>query len=146
MYRRTSRQAVNRTAGITLPALCLRTVYGSLLLVALLLAAGRVAAAGNEQLNATIEHLITFVQESNVTFERNFSSHDSTAAAEHIGKKYQHFQDEIDTPEKFIELCATRSLVTGKDYMVITPTGEKIPAGVWLNTELAQYRAQQAVH
>ena len=35
-------------------------------------------------------------------------------AAEHINKKYRHFRDDIDTPEKFIELCATGSLMTGK--------------------------------
>ena len=111
--------------------------------VLLLMASNSAAAQQAEDLDTTIEHLITYVKDSGVTFERNFSSHDSVDAARHIEKKYQHFKDEIDTPEKFIELSATASLVTGKKYRVITKQGEEIPAGVWLNAELDRYRLQQ---
>ena len=109
----------------------------------LLMASNSAAAQQAEDLDATIEHLITYVKDSGVMFKRNFSSHDSVEAAEHIEKKYQHFKDEIDTPEKFIELSATASLVTGKKYRVITKQGEEIPSGVWLNAELDHYRLQQ---
>ena len=112
-------------------------------LVLLLMTSSTAAAQQAEDLDATIEHLITYVKDSGVMFKRNFSSHDSVEAAEHIEKKYQHFKDEIDTPEKFIELSATASLVTGKKYMVLTKQGEEIPAGMWLNAELDRYRLQQ---
>jgi len=111
-------------------------------LVLLLMTSSTAAAQQAEDLDGTIQHLITYVRESNVQFERNFSSHDSIDAAGHIEKKYQHFKDEIDTPEKFIELSATASLVTGKKYLIITEQGEEIPAGEWLNAELARYRLQ----
>ena len=111
-------------------------------LALLLMAFNSAAAQQSKDLDGTIQHLITYVRESNVQFERNFSSHDSTRAAVHIEKKYQHFKNEIDTPEKFIELSATASLVTGKKYLVITEQGEEIPAGEWLNAELARYRLQ----
>jgi hypothetical protein len=115
------------------------------LLLGLLLASANSAATRQaEDLDATIQHLITYVRESDVTFERNFSRHDSDEAAVHIENKYQHFRDEIDTPEQFIELCATASLVTGKQYMIIDGQGETIPAGEWLNIELARYRLQNA--
>ena len=81
------------------------------------------------------------MKQSDVQFERNFSSHDSLEAARHIEKKYMHYKGEIDTPERFIELCATRSLVTGKQYRVILVDGEALPSGEWLNLELARYRA-----
>ena len=113
-------------------------------LVLMLTASNSVAAQQAEDLDGTIQYLITYVRESGVTFERNFGSHDSVEAASHIEKKYQHFKDEIDTPEKFIELSATASLVTGKKYRVITEQGEEIPAGEWLNAELDRYRRQQA--
>ena len=100
------------------------------------------AARQAEDLDATIQHLITYVRESDVTFERNISRHDPVEAAAHIEKKYQHFRDRIDTPEKFIELCATASLVTGKQYLIIDSQGNGIPAGEWLNTELDRYRLQ----
>ena len=112
-------------------------------LVMLLMASNSAAAQQAEDLDGTIQHLIIYVRDSGVTFERNFSSHDSFEAASHIEKKYQHFKDEIDTPEKFIELSATASLVTEKKYRVITEQGEAIPAGEWLNTELDRYRRQQ---
>ena len=116
----------------------------TLSLVLMLTASNSVAAQQAEDLDGTIQYLITYVRESGVTFERNFGSHDSVEAASHIEKKYQHFKDEIDTPEKFIELSATASLVTGKKYRVITEQGEEIPAGEWLNAELDRYRRQQA--
>jgi len=113
-------------------------------LVLMLTASNSVAAQQAEDLDGTIQYLITYVRESGVTFERNFGNHDSVEAASHIERKYQHFKDEIDTPEKFIELSATASLVTGKKYRVITEQGNEIPAGEWLNAELDRYRRQQA--
>ena len=126
---------------VSRPSYARGTLFGLLLVtVVLLLASARAAAAQNAELDTTIQHLIEFVKQSDVQFERNFSSHDSLEAAQHIEKKYEHFKDEIDTPEKFIELCATRSLVTGKQYQVILVDGEALPAGEWLNLELARYR------
>jgi hypothetical protein len=131
----TGRQAVSFQVSRWLLLLTLPVV---LLLVSINCAAAR----QGEDLDTTIQYLINYVRESNVTFERNFGSHDAAEAAAHIEKKYQYFKDEIDTPEKFIELCATASLVTGKNYMVITSQGEQLPAGEWLNAELDRYRLQ----
>jgi hypothetical protein len=114
-----------------------------LLLAAMLLimiAPRAMAARQAEDLDATVQYLISYVKESDVTFERNFSSYNGTDAAAHINKKYQHFKDEIDTPEEFIELCATASLMTHKPYLVTTKQGKQQPSSEWLNTELAIYR------
>ena len=110
----------------------------------LLMSPATAAALQAEDLDATIQHLITYVRESDVTFERNISRHDSVEAAAHIEKKYKYFRSEIDTPEQFIERCATASLVTGKQYLIIDSQGHEIPARDWLNTELARYRLQNA--
>jgi hypothetical protein len=98
------------------------------------------AARHTVDLDATVQYLIAYVKESDVIFERNSSRYNGSEAAQHINKKYQHYKDDIDTPEKFIELCATGSLVTGKPYLIITPQGEQLPSSEWLNTELAVYR------
>lgn len=98
------------------------------------------AASQPEDLDATVQHLITFVKDSTVTFERNSSRYSGEQAAEHISKKYQHFKNEIDTPEKFIELCATGSMITGKPYSIITRQGEQLPSSEWLSAELSVYR------
>lgn len=138
-----------RTAAVvvtTRQAMAEHVVYWLLLLilpaVLLLLASSNTAAQHAEDLDGTIQYLITYVRDSDVQFERNFSGHDSVEAARHIEKKYQHFKDKIETPEQFIELCATASLVTGKQYQVITKQGDEIPAGQWLNAELDHYRLQ----
>jgi hypothetical protein len=98
------------------------------------------AARQAEDLDMTVQYLITYVKESDVTFERNSSRYTGREAAEHINKKYLHFKDDIDTPEKFIEICATGSLMTGKPYFIITGQGEQLPSAEWLNTELSIYR------
>ena len=49
-------------------------------------------------------------------------------------------RDEIDTPEEFIELCATRSLLSGKPYQVINKHGETVDTSEWLTAELNEYR------
>jgi hypothetical protein len=97
-----------------------------------------------EDLDATVEYLITYVKESDVAFERNSTRYNGIEAAEHINMKYRHFKDDIDTPEKFIALCATGSLVTGKPYFIITREGEQLPSSEWLNAALAGYRSRYA--
>ncbi len=89
----------------------------------------------------TIDHLVEFVEQSNCTFIRNDEEHDAKYAAAHIRKKYDYFKGKIDTPEKFIELCATRSLVSGRPYMVRCKGDRKIPTADWLKTELDDYRS-----
>ena len=100
------------------------------------------AASRTQEPEMTIQFLLDYIKDSDVVFERNFKSYTAIEAAEHIENKYRHFKDEIDTPEKFIELCATRSLMTGKLYLVVTEQGGQIPAGEWLNSVLAVYRLQ----
>ena len=100
------------------------------------------AASRIQEPEVTIQFLLDYIKDSDVVFERNFKSYTAIEAAEHIENKYRHFKDEIDTLEKFIELCATRSLMTGKLYLVVTEQGGQIPAGEWLNSVLAVYRLQ----
>ena len=110
------------------------------MILMVMIAPGSVAGQQTEDLDTTIKHLITYVKESDVTFKRNTSHYDGSEAAQHINKKYQHFKDDIDTVEKFIELCATGSLMTGKPYFIITEQGEQLQSSEWLNTELQSYR------
>jgi len=104
------------------------------------IAPGSVAGQQTGDLDTTIQHLISYVKESDVTFKRNTTHYDGSEAAQHIHRKYQHFKDDIDSVEKFIELCATGSLMTGKPYFIITAQGERLPSSEWLNTELQSYR------
>ena len=121
-----------------------RAFHWQLLLSAMILmiviAPRGVAGQQTEDIDATVQYLITYVQEADVIFERNTTRYSGSEAAQHISKKYRHFKDDIDTLEKFIELCATGSLMTGKPYFIITTQGEQLPSSEWLHTELAVYR------
>ena len=117
--------------------------WALLLLVTVFMAAITPRAMADQQpadLEATVQYLITYIEGSDVTFQRNFSRYKGSEAAQHISKKYRHFKDDIDTPEKFIELCATGSLMTGKPYMIVTNQGEQLPSSEWLNAALADFR------
>lgn len=96
--------------------------------------------SGQASLERTNEYLLSRVQQSGLTFVRNDNKYDGASAAEHIRRKYDYFRERIHTPEDFIELTASRSLVSGRDYLVILPDGTTLPLRQWLLDELAAYR------
>ena len=93
--------------------------------------------------NETVLHLISYVSESGLTFIRNSSEHTAAEAADHMNKKYLHFKEDIRTAEDFIELCATKSLLSGKPYLVVNDQGEQLRTSDWLRAELAVYQARR---
>ena len=95
-----------------------------------------------DTVDKTVLHLINQVSESDLTFIRNADKYTSAEAAEHMNNKYQHFREDIKTAEDFIELCASRSLLSGKPYIVINEQGEQVRTSEWFQAELADYRAR----
>ncbi|MBI2358871.1 MAG: DUF5329 family protein [Deltaproteobacteria bacterium] len=87
-----------------------------------------------------INHLLKFVETSRCAFIRNGTERDSEAAARHIQKKYDYFRSDIHSAEDFIELAATKSLLTGRPYLVRCGARQAIPAADWLRAQLAAYR------
>ena len=103
--------------------------------------AGR-AKAESESTQQAIQFLIGTVAHSNLVFIRNGKSYNCAEAAEHIREKYEYFRSRIENPQDFIRLCASKSLLSGKPYLVVTPEGT-IPTAKWLEQKLAEYlRAQ----
>lgn len=89
----------------------------------------------------TIDYLLRQVAESNYVFIRNGKDHDSEDAAKHMRRKFEHFADEIATPEQFIDRSATKSMMTGKRYRVRFPDGKEMDTADWLREELTEFRA-----
>ncbi|RJR49177.1 MAG: hypothetical protein C4576_07440 [Desulfobacteraceae bacterium] len=81
------------------------------------------ALATGENTSEVIEFLIGRIENSHLIFIRNGEKHSSEEAAKHIRRKYRHFKSQIETPEDFIRLCASKSLVSGKPYLVVTHQG-----------------------
>ena len=112
------------------------------LLVALIflsMSAGQICAA--ESLDDSIKFLLNYVAKSDATFIRNGQKHTPQEAANHIKAKYEHFKKEIKTPEDFIRLSASKSLLTGQPYLVRTADGKEMPLSVWLTDALKKHRA-----
>ena len=94
------------------------------------------------RLDKTIQHLIAHVARSDVVFVRNSQKYSGKDAAEHMQKKYAHFGAKVRTPEDFIELCASRSMLSGTPYRVINKKGETIRSKEWLTGELERYKRE----
>ena len=100
-------------------------------------------AAGANNLSKSIQHLLAFVKNSECQFFRNDKAHTAGEAAAHMQRKYENFKDKIKTPEDFIRLAATKSLITGKLYYVKLKNGKKITSEAWLLQALETYRQNQ---
>ena len=99
-------------------------------------------ALAGESLEQTIDYLIDYVGKSKTTFIRNGQSHTPAEAVAHIRAKYDHFKGEIKTPEDFIRLAASKSLLTGKPYLVRAPEGKEMHLDEWLTDALKARRAK----
>jgi len=89
-----------------------------------------------------INHLIKYVSDAGCTFIRNGNAYSSAEAVEHIHKKYAYFKADIDSAEKFIELSATQSTLTGKKYTIKCPGKEVVESRKWLLEELQDLRSR----
>src|ERR1043165_2179185 len=110
-----------------------------LVLVASIAFASPVKSA--EPLDQTINYLIDCVANSKATFIRNGTSYTPAEAAEHIKAKYAHFKNDIRTPEDFIRLSASKSILSGKPYLVRLPDGKEMRLDAWLTDALRQHRS-----
>jgi Family of unknown function (DUF5329) len=117
---------------------CARLVVA---LVLLSMSAEQMFAA--ESLDESINYLLDYVGKSDATFIRNGQTHTPQEAVNHIKAKYEHFKSEIKTPEDFIRLAASKSLLTGKPYLVRTPNGKEMRLDIWLTDALKEYRASK---
>jgi len=112
-------------------------------LIIVLLCVFAEATEAGESLEQTINYLLDYVVKSDATFIRNGQTHTPQEAVSHIKAKYEHFKNEIKTPEDFIRLAASKSLLTGKPYLVRTPDGRETHLDVWLTDALKEYRASK---
>lgn len=100
-------------------------LVGMIMLFASPLTAQETQAGGKaETTGQLIAYLIGEVAASPLTFIRNGERHSGKEAADHIRKKYDYFKPRIESVEDFIRLCASKSLISGKPYLVATRQGD----------------------
>lgn len=100
------------------------------------------AVAGDEPMQAEIDHLIQAIQNSDCAFIRNGKAHSSGEAIDHILKKYDHFKDRIKTTEDFIDYCASKSLLSKRPYQIKCPDQEVVESRLWFLGELKRFRSR----
>ena len=113
----------------------------SLLAISLFCAFPNEIVAG-ESLEQAINYLLDYVAKSDATFIRNGQTYTPQEALNHIKAKYEHFKSEIKTPEDFIRLSASKSLLTGQPYRVRASDGKETRLDQWLTQALEQHRAE----
>ena len=88
-----------------------------------------------------IQHLLNYVKTTPCQYERNGDLHAGKDAIKHIQKKYDYFEDEIQSSEDFIKYSATKSTISGRKYHVICKNKSKQESAAWLLEELKRFRA-----
>ena len=102
------------------------------------------SALAAESLDDSIKYLLDYVANSHATFVRNGHTHTPQEAVDHIKAKYEHFKNEIKTPEDFIRLSASKSLLSGQPYLVRTADGKETRLDAWLTEALKKHQAESA--
>jgi hypothetical protein len=106
------------------------------------------AAAGNAAslapaARAEIDALLSRLDASSCTFNRNGTWYPATEARSHLLRKLKYLEDRgmVQSAEQFIERAASSSSTTGQPYLVKCGSGAPVESGTWLLSQLQGMRA-----
>jgi hypothetical protein len=86
-----------------------------------------------------IEFLISSIEKLNgAKFIRNGTEHDGKEAAEHLRMKLQNAGRNVQTADDFIRLCASKSYITGKPYLIRSSDGKTIKSEQFFREKLKE--------
>jgi hypothetical protein len=101
---------------------------------------GAVSAQDNIE-KKKIEFLIFSVENlKGAKFIRNGTEHNGKEAAEHLRMKLQNALV-VQTADDFIRLCAYKSYITGKPYMIRLSDGKTIKSEEYFREKLKEYNS-----
>ena len=78
-----------------------------------------------------------------VVFIRNGKEYSSHKAADHLRLKWKKAGSHVETAEDFIDICGSRSSISGKPYKIRFPDGRIEDSAVILKELLQQIEKQQ---
>jgi hypothetical protein len=109
--------------------------------VVLALFSGVVNAQDNIE-KKKIEFLISSVENlKGAKFIRNGTEHDGKEAAEHLRMKLQNDVGKVKTADDFIRLCASKSYISGKPYLIRSSDGKTIQSEQYFREKLKEYNS-----
>ena len=111
--------------------------------IVLLISSGMITHlyASDELLNKKIQFLLTQVKQTKCQVERNGQVYNGEKAAGHIQRKYDYYKKKIDSIDRFIALSATKSLMSGKYYLIRCPGKPEQRLADWLRARIAEFKA-----
>jgi hypothetical protein len=108
--------------------------------VILVLFSAGVSAQDNME-NKKIEFLISSVENSKgAIFIRNGEEHNGKEAAAHLRMKLRSTLT-VKTADDFIRLCASKSIISGKPYMIRLSDGKTITSEKYFREKLKEYNS-----
>ena len=109
----------------------------------LALCSGVVSAQDNSE-KKKIEFIISSVENTKgIEFIRNGSEYTEKEAAEHLRMKLNNTGKRVQTAEDFIRLCASKSYISGKAYMIRTSDGKTLKSEEYFREKLKEYNSSR---
>ena len=116
-----------------------------LLLVLLIVVFAAVGAAAplSPAARAEIDALLSRLEASSCTFNRNGTWYPAAEAKSHLLRKLKYLEDRgaVRSTEQFIELAGASSSTTGKPYLVKCGSGAAVESCAWLQSQLQIIRS-----
>ena len=90
-----------------------------------------------------IDLLLGRLQASGCEFNRNGTWYSGADARDHLLLKLEYLENKttVQSTERFIELAATRSSISGKPYLVRCGSAAPVESRLWLTGQLGIIRA-----
>ena len=126
-----------------LPSRPMKRLLPLLLLFVLSVAA---AQAPPTKVTREVGQLFSALEHSGCQFQRNGSWHDAAAASAHLRRKYDYLLKKgvLTSTERFIELAASKSSMTGTPYQVRCGGAPTVDSRTWFTRKLTELRARPA--
>jgi len=114
-----------------------------LVLLTVTFAAAGDAASLSPTARAEIDGLLSRLEASSCTFNRNGTWYPATEAKSHLLRKlmYLEVRGMVQSAEQFIERAASSSSTTGQPYLVQCGSGAPVQSGLWLRSQLQGVRS-----
>src|SRR5205085_1640697 len=91
-----------------------------------------------ETTDQAIARLFSSIETCGCKFLRNERVWSPHEMAEHLRHKLSFYKNSVQTPRDFIEVVASRSVITGEKYTVITAAGHELTLREWLEATLTR--------
>ena len=109
----------------------------------LALFSGVVVAQDNAE-KKKIDYLLSSIKNyEGAIFIRNGTEHNGKEAAEHLRMKLRKADGKVQTADDFIRLCASKSIISGKPYIIRPPNGKTINSEQYFREKLKEYHSTE---